>query len=112
MFVHSILIIAVGILWGTTDYLIGQSFIDYSLLDHHRFSSKLAKIIYFFISNLRPILFFALNQLGSVLFYICLGSFSLSLTVIISNSTSFITIMAIEYIHKNKVFNRRNNLIY
>ena len=109
MFVHSILIITVGILWGTTDYLIGQSFIDYSLLDNHRFSSKLAKIIYFFIYNLRPILFFALNQLGSVLFYICLGSFSLSLTVIISNSTSFLTIMAIEYIHKNKVFSRRNN---
>lgn len=109
MFVHSMIIIIVGILWGSTDYLIGQYFIDYSYLNQLRFSSKMTKIFYFFIYNLRPILLFGINQLGSVLFYICLGSFSLSLTVIISNSTSFITIMAIEFIHKKKVFNRGNN---
>jgi hypothetical protein len=109
---YFILIISVGVLWGSTDYLIGQHYIDYSYIQNkNQTSSNLLKIFHFIFSNYKPIFFFLLNQTGSILFYICLGYASLSLTVIISNSTTFITIMLIEYIHKKKIFSKSNHII-
>ena len=112
MYEYFILIISVGIIWGSTDYLIGQHYIDYSHIQYKNETiSNIVKIFRFILNNYKPIFFFLLNQIGSILFYICLGYGSLSLTVIISNSTTFITIMLIEYIDKRKIFSKSKNIL-
>jgi drug/metabolite transporter (DMT)-like permease len=102
MFEYLILIL-VGILWGSTNYLIELYYYDYETVNpvNKYFIQRMYSYI---IRNYKPLIFFILNQLGSVLFYFCLGSISLSLTVVISNSVSFITSMLCEQIHKKKRF--------
>jgi drug/metabolite transporter (DMT)-like permease len=104
MFEYLILIL-VGILWGSTNYLIELYYYDYETFNpvNKYFIQRMYSYI---IRNYKPLIFFILNQLGSVLFYFCLGSISLSLTVVISNSVSFITSMLCEQIHKKKRFSR------
>lgn len=98
-----LILILVGILWGSTNYLIELYYYDYET-DNTVNKYFFQRIYRYVIRNFRPIIFFILNQLGSILFYFCLGNISLSLTVVISNSVSFITSMLCEKIHKNKKF--------
>jgi len=100
-----LILILVGILWGSTNYLIELYYYDYET-DNTVNKYFFQRIYSYVIRNFRPIIFFILNQLGSILFYFCLGSISLSLTVVISNSVSFITSMLCEKIHKNKKFSK------
>ena len=92
----------VGILWGSTNYLIELYYYDYD--DMQVESNLMTRIFNFLIKNYKPLIFFVLNQLGSVLFYFCLGKISLSMTVVISNSLSFITSLLFEHVHKKKSF--------
>ncbi len=97
-----ILILTVGIIWGSTNYLIELYYYDYSQIENE--TNFIKRTYKFLIKNVKPLLFFIFNQLGSVLFYISLGKLSLSLTVIISNSVSFITTFIFELLHKRKKF--------
>ncbi len=94
----------VGILWGVTNYLIELNYYDYSS-DNENYNFMM-KLFLFLKINIKPIVFFILNQLASILFYICLGKVSLSLTVVLSNSVSFVTAMICENIHKRRKFSK------
>jgi hypothetical protein len=97
-----LLLLIVGILWGLTNYLIQIYYCDYESLGKN--DNFFKKIILFVKFNYKPIFFFLLNQSASVLFYFCLGKISLSLTVIVSNSTSFITSLLCEMFHQKRNF--------
>jgi hypothetical protein len=95
---YSILII-IGFIWGATNYLIELYYYDY---DHIKEFSFPMKIIYFIRKNYLPLIFFIMNQSASILFYFSLSKISLSTTVVITNSISFITTLLFERIHKRK----------
>jgi hypothetical protein len=96
------LLLLVGVLWGVTNYLIQIYYCDYESFQNNE--NLLKKFLLFLKYNYKPIFFSLINQSASVLFYFCLGKISLSLTVIISNSTSFLTSLICEIFHLKKCF--------
>jgi len=98
IFDYTILLI-VGFIWGATNYFIELYYYDYEQIEDYFFP---VKVIHFFRKNYLPILLFLLNQSASILFYFSLSQISLSATVIITNSMSFITTLLFERIHKRK----------
>jgi hypothetical protein len=70
------LLITVGLLWGTTNYLMDITL--YESTDDQNKQNNIIKRTYNYISkNYKPLLFFGLNQLGSVLFYFSLSKLSI-----------------------------------
>jgi hypothetical protein len=63
----------VGIVWGSTNFLISQSYYD---IDKIKEENIFKRVVLILKSNYKPIIYYVLNQLGSVLFYICLGKIS------------------------------------
>lgn len=104
MFEFLILFI-IGFLWGSTNFLIEMTYYDYDKLENLRFFEK---SVLFLKKNYKPLIFFLLNQLGSILFYFSLGKINLSLTVIISNTFSFIVNIIFEMIYSKRKFNISN----
>ena len=94
----------VGFIWGSTNYLIEIYYKEDDLNNDK--NSLIIKIINYLKINYKAFICFLLNQCGSILFYFCLGSISLSLTVIISNTFSFITTLLFELFHKKKKFKK------
>jgi drug/metabolite transporter (DMT)-like permease len=98
IFDYTILLL-IGFIWGATNYLIEIYYYDYDNIEEFSFPMK---IIHFIRKNYIPLLFFIMNQSASILFYFSLSQISLSATVIITNSFSFITTLIFEIIHKRK----------
>jgi hypothetical protein len=73
MLVDIFVLVLVGIIWGSTNYLIEFSYKDY---DNIIFEKWHQKLIQYLMINIKPFLLFLLNQSGSLLFYICLGKIS------------------------------------
>jgi hypothetical protein len=63
----------VGLLWGTTNYLIEKY---YNGNEVSKDASFIEKVIFYIKNNKLAILFYLLNQLGSILFYLSLGKIS------------------------------------
>ena len=103
LFDYTILLL-VGFIWGSTNYLIELYYYNYDNIKDHKFPYK---IYYFLKLNYLPLIFFLLNQSASILFALSLKNISLGLTVIISNSFAFLTTMVFERIHKKIKFDRR-----
>ena len=94
----------IGFIWGSTNYLIELYYKEDN--SNNEKISFIVKIINYLKINYKAFIFFILNQCGSILFYFCLGTISLSLTVIISNTISFITTLFFELFHKKKKFKK------
>jgi hypothetical protein len=63
----------VGILWGSTNYLIELFYYDLDYLNEKNITKKM---IMYLKKNLIPLVLFLINQIGSLLFYFCLGKIS------------------------------------
>lgn len=104
---YSILLL-VGFIWGSTNYLIEIYYYDYDKIKDIKFPYK---IFYFLKYNYLPLFLFVLNQSASVLFAFSLQQISLSLTVIVSNGFSFLTTILFERIHRKMKFDKSNTQI-
>lgn len=105
MFSDIDILVLVGIIWGSTNYLIELNYKeDNNSKDNNHNQGIIKRTMIYLKNNYISLLLFLCNQSGSVLFYFCLGTISLSLTVIVSNSTSFFTAVILETFHKKKQF--------
>ena len=104
MFKDFLILSLIGFIWGSTNYLIELYYKEDN--SNNEKISFIVKIINYLKINYKAFIFFILNQCGSILFYFCLCSISLSLTVIISNTVSFITTLLFELFHKKKKFKK------
>jgi len=106
LFDYTILLL-VGFVWGSTNYLIEIYYYDYDNIKDLNFPKKL---IHFLKINHIPIILFMLNQSASILFALSLKTISLTLTVIVSNSFSFIVTILFERFHKKKEFQKSKKI--
>jgi len=100
IFDYAILLL-VGFIWGSTNYLIEIYYYDYDKIKDYKFPMK---IMHFITVNYLALIFFILNQSASILFALSLQKISLTLTVIVSNTFSFLINMLFERIHMKKHF--------
>lgn len=97
-------LVIVGIIWGLTNYLIEMNYKEDIPLKDNETQNMMTKAMMYIKNNYISFILFICNQSGSILFYFSLGTISLSLTVIVSNSVSFFTAILLETFHKKKQF--------
>lgn len=107
IFDYTILLL-VGFIWGSTNYLIEIYYYDYDKIKDYKFPMKM---VHFIRVNYMPLIFFILNQSASILFALSLQKISLTLTVIVSNTFSFLINMLFERIHKKKHFDKSKSIL-